>query len=74
MIINHLEDQFLQDMYLNGIVAKDFKGNKITLHHLNQMVNGSIIEIPSKFHNISNKNQHPKGNLKGDGLTKKERS
>lgn len=41
-------------------------------HHLDQKPN-VVVEMPSKYHKLKNKKQHPNGNKKGKGLSKEER-
>ena len=39
----------------------------IILHHHEQRVEGPIIEMPSRYHDLGNKRQHPFGNKGGVG-------
>ena len=71
--LGHVGESTLKQMAVDGFAARNSQGEKLYLHHLKQNPSGPIIEMPAGYHDISNKIQHPYGNAKGMGLTKKER-
>jgi len=71
--LGHLSDGTLLAMRERGFAAKTREGIPIQLHHLGQSPSGPIVEIPEIFHSTANKRQHPRGTIKGAGLTSDER-
>jgi len=62
-----LSDVQLQKMRKSGTAPVLPICGPIVLHHLNQTVD-TLVEIPARFHKISNRKQHPIGCAKGRGV------
>lgn len=61
--ISHMSDKQLIYSFKKGYSGRDKSGDTIILHHHEQRVEGPIIEMPYRFHDLGNKKQHPLGNL-----------
>ncbi|MEH7356860.1 HNH/ENDO VII family nuclease [Neobacillus drentensis] len=65
--LSHLSDKQLKFLFKKGYSPKDGANDTIILHHHVQKVEGPIIEIPNRYHDLGNKRQHPFGNKGGVG-------
>ncbi|KAF0822529.1 hypothetical protein KIS1582_3676 [Cytobacillus firmus] len=65
--ISHMSDKQLIYSFKKGYSPKDGANDTIVLHHHEQKVEGPIIEMPSRYHDLGNKRQHPFGNSGGVG-------
>lgn len=76
--LNHMSDLELKIMLETGINPHDANFVRLDGHHHKQKFHRDpdafIVEIPQNAHNIKNKNQHPKGNERGAGLTPTQRA
>ena len=72
--LSHVDESTLRAMAEEGFAAKDAKGRKLYLHHVGQNPAGPVVEVPSPYHNIGNKTQHPRGNVRGAGLSAEQRA
>jgi A nuclease of the HNH/ENDO VII superfamily with conserved LHH len=72
--LNHISVGQLRDMQKYGFAPNDINGDPLILHHHLQNPAGPVIEIPARYHNIYNSNQHPFANTRGLGLTSEERA
>ncbi|MGM0805578.1 MAG: T7SS effector LXG polymorphic toxin [Bacillota bacterium] len=65
--LSHMSDKQLIYSFKKGYSPKDGANDTIILHHHEQKVEGPIIEIPNRNHDLGNKRQHPYGNSGGVG-------
>jgi hypothetical protein len=65
--LSHMSDKQLIYSFKKGYSPKDGANDTIVLHHHEQKVEGPIIEMPSRYHDLGNKRQHPFGNSGGVG-------
>lgn len=65
--LSHMSDKQLIYSFKKGYSPKDGANDTIVLHHHEQKVEGPIIEMPSRYHDLGNKKQHPFGNSGGVG-------
>ncbi|MBD7939674.1 MULTISPECIES: T7SS effector LXG polymorphic toxin [Cytobacillus] len=65
--LSHMSDKQLVYSFKKGYSPKDGANDTIVLHHHEQKVEGPIIEMPSRYHDLGNKRQHPFGNSGGVG-------
>ena len=65
--LSNMSDKQLIYSYKKGYSPKDGANDTIILHHHEQRVEGPIIEMPSRYHDLGNKRQHPFGNKGGVG-------
>lgn len=65
--LSHLSDKQVKFLFKKGYSPKDGTNDTIILHHHEQKVEGPIIEMPSRYHDLGNKRQHPFGNRGGVG-------
>ncbi|TKI62126.1 hypothetical protein FC756_19285 [Lysinibacillus mangiferihumi] len=65
--LSHLSDKQVKFLFKKGYSPKDGANDTIILHHHEQKVEGPIIEMPNRYHDLGNKRQHPLGNKGGVG-------
>ncbi|OIK14637.1 T7SS effector LXG polymorphic toxin [Bacillus sp. MUM 13] len=65
--LSYMFDKQLIYSFKKGYSPKDGANDTILLHHHEQKVEGPIIEMPSRYHDLGNKKQHPFGNSGGVG-------
>ncbi|WP_159081786.1 HNH/ENDO VII family nuclease [Paenibacillus sp. CAA11] len=65
--LSNMSDKELIYSFKKGYSPKDGANDTIILHHHEQRVEGPIIEMPSRYHDLGNKRQHPFGNKGGVG-------
>ncbi|WP_218008546.1 HNH/ENDO VII family nuclease, partial [Priestia flexa] len=65
--LSNMSDKQLIYSFKKGYAPKDGVYDTIILHHHEQRVEGPIIEMPSRYHDLGNKRQHPFGNKGGVG-------
>ncbi|MEI3605164.1 HNH/ENDO VII family nuclease [Pseudogracilibacillus sp. SE30717A] len=65
--LSHMSDKQLIYSFKKGYSPKDGANDTIVLHHHEQNVEGPLIEMPSRYHDLGNKRQHPFGNSGGVG-------
>ena len=65
--LSHMSDKQLIYSFKKGYSPKDGANDTIILHHHEQKVEGPIIEMPNRYHDLGNKRQHPFGNSGGVG-------
>nr|WP_229596667.1 HNH/ENDO VII family nuclease [Rossellomorea vietnamensis] len=62
-----MTDKQLIFSFKKAYSPKEGANDTIVLHHHEQKVEGPIIEMPSRYHDLGNKRQHPFGNSGGVG-------
>jgi hypothetical protein len=76
--LGHMSELDLRIMYKKGLSPYDNNKFRLDGHHHKQQYHREkgafIVEIPDPKHDITNKNQHPYGNIKGGGLTDEQRA
>ncbi len=65
--LDHLSEKQLKFLFKKGYSPKSKNGDTIILHHHEQKVEGPIIEMPRRYHDLGNPKQHPYGNKGGVG-------
>ena len=65
--LSHMSDKQLIYSFKKGYSPKDGANDTIILHHHEQKVEGPVIEMPNRYHDLGNKRQHPFGNSGGVG-------
>jgi hypothetical protein len=76
--LGHLSEVDLRKMHFTGKNPTDTTLNRLDGHHHKQQYHRDpgafIVEIPKNKHKITNRAQHPYGNIKGVGLTAEQRT
>ncbi|MCA0993483.1 HNH/ENDO VII family nuclease [Guptibacillus hwajinpoensis] len=65
--LSHMSDKQLIYLFKKGYSPKDGANDTIILHHHEQQIEGPMIEMPNRYHDLGNKRQHPFGNSGGVG-------
>lgn len=72
--LSHLNVATLKAMREFGFAPTTVNGESIVLHHLGQLPEGPLVEMPGANHSIGNIIQHPLGNAPGVGLNAAQRA
>ena len=74
---SHMTTEHLERMRKDGVAPYDIHGQRLELHHHQQKDHGEkghfLIQVPTPYHDVQNRRQHPSGGAKDQGLPKTAR-